>query len=159
RNIRRLSLYRIAGAFRTTSRAALEICLNIPPPMIALEPPRNARERCMQWATSPDHDPLTSPLEQWEQRTAISQDKLEIIHPHVTLPWWAGLKPHIAETQEAALTTHNAILQSRADIIVYTDGSLTEQGVGAAVVSSLGCQAVCIGSQATHTVYAVELQG
>ena len=77
----------------------------------------------------------------------------------MTPPWWAGLKPHIAETREDALATHNATLHSRADIIAYTDGSLTEKGVGAAVVSPLGRQAVRIGSQATHTVYAAELQG
>lgn len=121
--------------------------------------PRNARERRMRWATSPDHDPLTSPLERWERRIAISQDKLETIHPHVTPPWWSGLKSHVAETREAALTAHNATLHSGADIVAYTDGSLTEQGVGAAAVSPLGRQAVHIGSPATHTVYAAELQG
>ena len=36
---------------------------------------------------------------------------------------------------------------------------LMEQGVGVVVVSTLGRQATCIGSPATHTVYAVELQG
>lgn len=40
-----------------------------------------------------------------------------------------------------------------------SDGSLTEQGVGAVVVSPQGRQAVCIGSPATHTVYAAELRG
>ena len=34
-----------------------------------------------------------------------------------------------------------------------------EQGVGAAVVSTLGRQASRIGSPATHTVYAAELRG
>ena len=65
----------------------------------------------------------------------------------------------MAETREAALAAHKAALHSGADIIAYTDGSLTEQGVRAAVVSPLGHQAVRIGSQATHTVYAAELQG
>ena len=187
-SIQHKALYRIAGAFRTTSRDALEICLNIPPPMIALErtakesylriatsplmttlieircsgqrpAPRNAQERRMRWFTNPDRDPLTSPLEQWGRRTAISQDRLEVIHPHVTPPWWSGLESHIAETREDALAAHQTAVHSGAGIIAYTDGSLTEQGVGAAVVSPLGRQAVHIGSPATHTVYAAELRG
>jgi len=65
----------------------------------------------------------------------------------------------VAETREAALAAHKAALHSGANIVTYTDGSLTEQGVGAAVVSPLGRQAVRIGSPATHTVYAAELRG
>ena len=45
------ALYQIAGAFRTTSQAALEICLNIPPPIIAME--RTAKESYLRVATSP----------------------------------------------------------------------------------------------------------
>ena len=45
------ALYRIAGAFRTTCRAALEICLNIPPPIIAME--RTAKKSYLRVATSP----------------------------------------------------------------------------------------------------------
>ena len=77
----------------------------------------------------------------------------------MTPPWWSGLESHIAETREDALAAHQAAVHSGADIIAYTDGSLTEQGVGAAVVSPLGRQAVHIGSPATHTVYAAELRG
>ena len=121
--------------------------------------PRNARERRMRWATSPDHDPLTSPLERWGRQIAISQNRLEVIHPHVTPPWWSGMESHVAETREAALAAHQAALCSGANIVAYTDGSMTEQGVGAAVVSPLGLQAVRIGSPATHTVYAAELRG
>jgi len=69
------------------------------------------------------------------------------------------LESHIAETREDALAAHQAAVHSSADIIAYTDGSLTEQGIGAAVVSPLGRQGVHIGSPATHTVYAAELQG
>ena len=65
----------------------------------------------------------------------------------------------MAETREAALAAHQATLRNGATVIAYTDGSLTEQGVGAAVVSTLGRQATRIGSPATHTVYAAELQG
>lgn len=45
-------------------------------------------------------------------------------------------------TREAALAAHQNALHSGADIVAYTDGSLTEQRVGAAVVPPLGHQAV-----------------
>jgi len=113
----------------------------------------------MQWVISPDHDPLTSLLERWGRRIVNSQNRLEVIHPHGTPSWWSGLESYVAETREDALAAHQAAVHSGADIIAYTDGSLTEQGVGAAVVSPLGRQAVHIGSPATHTVYAAELRG
>jgi len=113
----------------------------------------------MRWVTNPDHDPLTSPLERWGRRIAIPQNRLEVIHPHVTPPWWSGLESHVAETREAALAAHKAALHSGVGIVAYTDGSLIEQGVGAAVVSPLGRQEARIGSPTTHTVYAAELRG
>ena len=181
------ALYRIAGAFRTTSRAALEICLNIPPPIIAMErtakesylrvatsplittleeirqsgqrrAPRNSRERRMRWTAGPDHDPLTSPLERWGRRVSAA-DRLETIDPYVVPPWQSNPEVRVAETREAALAAHQTTLRIGATVIAYTDGSLTEQGVGAAVVSTLGRQATRIGSPATHTVYAAELRG
>jgi len=65
----------------------------------------------------------------------------------------------VAETREAALAAHKAALHSGVGIVAYTDGSLIEQGVGAAVVSPLGRQEARIGSPTTHTVYAAELRG
>jgi len=77
----------------------------------------------------------------------------------VTPPWWSSLEFHVAETWEAALAAHQAALRSGANIVAYTDGSLTGKGVGAVVVLPLGRRAVRIGSPATHTVYAAELRG
>ncbi|KAJ5094940.1 reverse transcriptase [Penicillium argentinense] len=50
-SIQHQALYRIAGAFRTTARAALEVCLYIPPPMISLT--RLAEEACIRLCSSP----------------------------------------------------------------------------------------------------------
>lgn len=86
------------------------------------------------------------------RRIAISQNRLEVIYQHVIPPWWSGLESHVAEIREAALTAHQAALRSGANIFAYTDGSMTEQVAGAAVVSFLGRQAICIGSPDTHTV-------
>lgn len=120
--------------------------------------PRNARERRMRWTTGPDHDPLTSLLER-RGRRVVAGSRLETIHPYVTPPWQSNLEPCIAETQEAALESHQAALRAGATVIAYTDGSLTEHGVGATVVSTLGSQADRISSPTTHTVYAAELRG
>ena len=120
--------------------------------------PRNSRERRMRWTAGPDHDPLTSPLERWGRRVSAA-DRLETIDPYVVPPWQSNPEVRVAETREAALAAHQTTLRIGATVIAYTDGSLTEQGVGAAVVSTLGRQATRIGSPATHTVYAAELRG
>ena len=112
----------------------------------------------MRWTAGPDHDPLTSPLECWGRRV-LAAGRLEAIYPYVIPPWQSDLEPCMAETQEAALAAHQATLRDGATVIAYTDGSLTEQGVGAVVVSTLGRQAARIGSLNTHTVYAAELRG
>ena len=111
----------------------------------------------MRWTAGPDHDPLTSPLECWGRRV-LAADRLETIYPYVVPPWQPNLEARVAETWEAALAAHQATLHNGATVIAYTDGSLMEQRVGAAVVSTLGRQATHIGSPATHTVYTVELQ-
>ena len=89
----------------------------------------------------------------------MAADRLETIYLYVVPLWQSNLEACVAETQEAALAAHQATLHNGATVIAYTDGSLMEQGVGAAVVSTLGHQATCIGSPATHTVYIAELQG
>ena len=74
-------------------------------------------------------------------------------------PWQSDLEPRVAGTREAALAAHQTTLHDGATIDVYTDGSLTEQGVGAAAVSTLGCKAARIGFPAIHTVFVAELRG
>ncbi|KAG2000898.1 hypothetical protein GB937_010721, partial [Aspergillus fischeri] len=186
-SIQHQALYRIAGAFRTTARAALEVCLDVPPAMLNLA--RTAEEACARLMTSPlrrelhairslgrrpagsryadpDRDPLTSPLERLERRLrgqlGVSPTDIETIEPFVVSPWWQPPDIAIAETREQALGEHRKVLAGvcgPSTIIAYTDGSGTDKGVGAAVVSPLGSRACRLGSLDSHTVYAAELCG
>ncbi|KAG2000707.1 hypothetical protein GB937_010917, partial [Aspergillus fischeri] len=66
------------------------------------------------------------------------------------------------DTREQALGEHRKVLAGvcgPSTIIAYTDGSGTDKGVGAAVVSPLGSRACWLGSLDSHTVYAAELCG
>jgi ribonuclease HI len=172
------TLYKIAGAFRTTSRAALEICLYVPPPQVTLA--RMAEEACLRLLTSPLRKvlhairqgnseeaanatvPLASPLHRLEH---ILEEKLgtlqqiETIHPFIVPPWWETPETSIEDTREKALQAHKEALRSPNGIVAYTDGSATDGGVGAAVVSNLGTRRFQIGTPDTHTVYAAELTG
>jgi ribonuclease HI len=171
------TLHRIAGAFRTTSRAALEICLHIPPPQVTLA--RMAEEACLRLLTSPLREelhavrrnseeigrataPLASPLHRLEH---ILEEKLgtlqqiETIHPFIVPPWWEAPETSIEDTREKALRAHKEALRSPNGIVAYTDGSATDGGIGAAVVSNLGTRRFQIGTPDTHTVYAAELTG
>jgi hypothetical protein len=48
------ALYRIAGAFKMTSRAALEVCLHVPPPIITLtRTAEESEESCLRIHSSP----------------------------------------------------------------------------------------------------------
>lgn len=120
-------LYRIAGAFRTTSRATLQIALHVLPAPITVA--RQAEEGCLRIYTSPLHhllheirrsgqrplpktqrdharlsrlidpnnDSLMSPLERLEWHLAIK--RMEVVHPYVCPPWWDGPSINIADTR------------------------------------------------------------
>ncbi|KAG2001216.1 hypothetical protein GB937_010388 [Aspergillus fischeri] len=68
----------------------------------------------------------------------------------------------VADTWEKALEEHCKVLtgaRGPSTIITYIDGSGTDKGVSAAVVSPLGNRACQLESLDTHTVYAAELCG
>lgn len=171
------ALYKIAGAFRTTSRAALEVCLHVPPPTVTLA--RMAEEACLRLLTSPLREvllairrgseeasgptaPLASPLYRLErtvEEKVGTLRQIETILPFIVPPWWEAPETSIEDTREKALQAHKEALKSPNGIVAYTDGSATDGGVGAAVVSNLGTRRFQIGTPDTHTVYAAELTG
>jgi len=178
-SIQHQALYRIAGAFKTTSRAALEVCLQVPPPMITLN--RLAEETCLRILSSPfkhtlhrlralqptdcpGTNPLASPLHRLEYildrrlgRGTVS--RIEEIHPFPVSPWWRAPSVRIDDSRETALAAHWDALPNPDGIRAYTDGSGLEGGIGASVYSELGTSAVMVGSETTHTVFAAELAG
>ncbi|KAJ5533430.1 reverse transcriptase [Penicillium frequentans] len=100
------ALYKIAGAFRTTSRSALEICLYVPPVSITMQ--RLSEETCLRLHATPiestprmaavhgnsmatAHRALVSPLQRLElhlSRKGIDVAKVERIRPFAVAPWW-----------------------------------------------------------------------
>jgi ribonuclease HI len=179
------ALYRIGGAFKTTSRAALEVCLHVPPPQLAIK--RATEDACLQILTSPfyqtlreireaqlsrqrilDKDPALSPLQRLERRLAqdLGQDpdqplQIEIIEPVVVAPRWVRPNTQIASTKEEVLQQHAQL--STSHLKVYTDGSGYAGGIGAAAVLKNTLLDIDlhrqIGRDTTHTVYAAELAG
>lgn len=118
------------------------------------------------WYADPDRDPLTSLLERLERQLqgwlGVSSTNIEMIEPFIVSPWWQLPDITIADTWEQALGEHCKVLARAcgpSTIIAYTDGSGTDKGVGAVVVSPLGSQACRLGLLDSHTVYAAELCG
>jgi hypothetical protein len=83
--------------------------------------------------------------------------QLEIIKPWVTPPWWRPPRTLIAATKEEAIKAH-AALQPRI-MRIYTNGSSTSAGVGAAAVLLLGVDLAHMGDLVKQTVYIAELKG
>lgn len=170
------ALHRIAGAFRTTSRVALEICLYVRPVHLAMR--CLAEEACLRIHTSALRSiilnmrqqstigstagqQLISPLALIEQRLG-DLTHIERIDPFVVPPWWQPPRTRIADDKETAIKEHAQVIRAQVganDAIAYTDGSGSEAGVGAAACTSFGSFAERLGSQHTHTVYAAELHG
>ncbi|KAJ6436838.1 reverse transcriptase [Purpureocillium lavendulum] len=86
----------------------------------------------------------------------------EQIEPFVAPPWWQGPQTYIDETAEGARKKHLALLRREtAALHIYTDGSGINGQIGAAAVCSTIQQtrSAYMGTEATSTVYAGELQG
>ncbi|EED15978.1 hypothetical protein TSTA_010940 [Talaromyces stipitatus ATCC 10500] len=155
------ALHQISSAFKRTSRQALEICLHVSPVELTLA--KLAEEACLRIMTSPlrstlyqirgqahRNDPYMSPLHQLE--TAINR-KLGL------LPWWEPPEARINDTREKAIKAIEAISGTDTTIQFFTDGSSFDNGIRAAVYSSIGQAYKPVGSSNTHTVYAGELGG
>ncbi|KAJ5543821.1 reverse transcriptase [Penicillium frequentans] len=174
------ALYKIAGAFRTTSRSALEICLFVPPVSITMQ--RLSEETCLRLHATPiestprttavhgtamptAHHALISPLQRLElhlRRKGIDVARIERIRPFAVAPWWEPPETHIAPTKEQAIQEHHRVIRATNGpnlAIGYTDGSGTTHGVGASATTSRGDAITVLGTLETHTVYAAELEG
>ncbi|RAO74378.1 uncharacterized protein BHQ10_010390 [Talaromyces amestolkiae] len=167
------ALHWISGAFKRTSRQALEVYLHVPPPELTLA--RLAEEACLRLMTSPlrstlhstrthahQNDPFTSPLHRLE---AVIDRKLrrgichwiETIHLFVVPLWWESPDMRIDDTREDAV---NAQTTTKTGLQFFTDGSGFNNRISGAVYSpTLGYVARLVGSSETHTVYTSELEG
>ncbi|EED15847.1 hypothetical protein TSTA_009680 [Talaromyces stipitatus ATCC 10500] len=154
RSIQDQALHQISGTFKRTSRQALEVCLHVPPAELTLA--KLAEEACLRIMTSPlrstlchvrgqahRNDPYASPLHRLE--TAINcklgrdtSQRIETIYPFVVPPRWEPPEARIDDTREEAIKAIEATSRADTTIQFFTYGSGFDNGIGAAVYSSIG---------------------
>jgi exonuclease III len=166
----------ICGAFRATSRAALDIETHLLPVAQQIEKHNaHALSRIISSNMISDFDgiangrfdrvprktPYTSPLRSiHRQREGLRPAEpyhMETIPPFVAPPWWLGPTIHIEE-EACARSTHDREA-TKGNVCIYTDGSSIGGHVGAAAVCLDTGQTskTYMGTDATSTVYAAEL--
>ncbi|EED11537.1 conserved hypothetical protein [Talaromyces stipitatus ATCC 10500] len=142
------ALHRISGAFKRTSRQALEVCIHVSPAELTLA--KLAEEACLRIMTSllrstlyhvrgqaHRNDPYTSPLHRLE--TAINRklgrdttQRIETIYPFVVPPWWEPPEARIDNTREEAIKAIEATSRTDTTVQFFTDGRELE-GIDAAL--------------------------
>lgn len=168
----------ITGAFRATSSVALDVEAHLLPVVQQIERHNtDTLGRIMTSKTAPELDHIsrkstrgsarmpvyTSPLRnmnrRYEDKNPTNVHAIETIPPFVTPPWWRGPITHI-EQETDARSTHDCEIR-KGGICLYTDGSCIGGHVGAAAVNLEKGQMMnaYMGTDATSTVYAAELQG
>jgi ribonuclease HI len=177
----------IAGAYRTTATAALNIETYQLPIQWLLE--KQMLETLLRIATSRARDHIRnvrggeaigrgrirpdwrcwewSPLQRIDELAIrrlgqVNFGNLECIQPYITAPYWTPPDVTIDESAEQAIAEHDIIAaHSQTAVAVYTDGSGINGKVGAAAVCPqyLDARATYMGEQSETTVYAAELQG
>ncbi|TGO46402.1 hypothetical protein BCON_0327g00020 [Botryotinia convoluta] len=190
--LRMLGMYKglkmVAGAFKATSTAALEIECYIKP--IPQQLDKHLLDAAMRIQTSPLYQYIQkvrvprrrriahlpwekanwtwSPLEKVEHylRTRIGQvpeQQLEPKQPYITAPWWKPPTVHIALDKKRGKEEHDSVVsRSRpTTLVLYTDGSCINDKVGASAVTADGSitHRSYLGRASEATVYAAELRG
>lgn len=166
----------ITGAFRATSRPALDVETYLLPIKQRLE--KLTCEAMLRITTTSTLETIIegrskrkkrakTPLEvitrRFELRTNQSIQTLEKIIPYVTSPWWIPPISHIARTKAEGREQHDKAtsMRDQQQLVVYTDGSGINGKIGAsAVAPSIGViRKTFLGPTALYTVYSGELQG
>ena len=177
----------ISGAFKATSKAALNIELYLPPIDILLEQ-RNAKTFSRLATVPPEHalskhictafrkgvrstlyKHFASPLQELgEVNSHLFPEgkRPETITPYIAAPYVLTPPIVIHNSREEAIADHNSRREKCVDeLTIYTDGSGINGKVGsAAVIPPLGTQAgraemAYLGLDSEQNVYLAELQG
>lgn len=168
----------ICGAFKVTSRAALDIETHLLPVAQQIEK-HNAHtlSRIMSSSMISEFDgfaddqsnrtsrktlytsPMRSIHRQREGSHPVELYPMETIPPFIAPPWWLGPSIHIEE-DTCARSTHDREI-AKDSICTYTDGSSIGGHVGAAAVylDTGQMRNTYMGTDSTSTAYAAELQG
>jgi ribonuclease HI len=162
----------ITGAYRATSRSALQIETYSLPMHIYLD--RMACLTALRIANSPAYDAIVgvrsrkksrivSSLEKLtnrlERKTNTSIDNLEIITPFAAPPWWIPPTTSIKSSKEIAEKAHKKLLEETNALVIYTGGSGINKKIGAAPVSPHRTIRSYLGPNTAFTVYSAELYG
>jgi ribonuclease HI/exonuclease III len=170
----------ICGAFRATSRAALDIeAFLLPIEQQIWKHNADTITRLLSCkhiadtAGLPPTDATTMTerkkhTSSWrriysEMKETLGQDltRQEPIPPFITPPWQPGPKIHIDKNDETARERHDRETATGQDLSIYTDGSGIDNKIGAAAVCPHMEQtrSAYLGLSTTSTVYAAELYG
>lgn len=162
----------ITGAFKATSKAALQIETFSPPIHVHLD--RMVCQAALRIATSPAYlaiiatrsknkTRIVSPLEKLtarlERKTGTCIKDLEIITPFTTPPWWIPPQVNVKPSKKTAEEAHKKLLEETDALVIYSDGSGINKKVGAAAVAPHRTIKFFLGSIANYTVYSAELYG
>jgi ribonuclease HI len=105
--------------------------------------------------------PWQKAYEELRSKRVRDLDKQEPIPPFITSPWRRGPHTYIDGDADKARDRHDRECATDKSLSIYTDGSGIEGEIGSAAVCPLTQQtlSVYMGSDTLSTVYAAELQG
>ncbi|KAH7563672.1 hypothetical protein BM1_00719 [Bipolaris maydis] len=183
RSIQARAARSICGAYRATSRAALDVETFLLPieqqiwkhnadVVTRLSSSRDIaktagfepREPALV-ATDKNHRAHKSPwqriYEELRREQVRNLDKQEHIPPFITSPWQRGPHTYIDSSADKAQDRHDAECAADNSLSIYTDGSGINGEIGSAAVCPLTQQTLSVhmGPSTLSTVYAAELQG
>jgi len=162
----------ITGAFKATSKAALQIETFSSPIHVHMD--RIVCQAALRIATSPAYQAIIatrskkrtriiSPLEKLtarlERKTGTYIKDLEIITPFAAPLWWIPPRVDVKPIKEIAEEAHKKLLRETNALVVYSDGSGINKKIGAAAVAPHRTIKSFLGSTANYTVYSAELYG
>jgi ribonuclease HI len=171
----------ISGAFRATSRAALDVETHLLPmeqqiwkhnaevvghvlcrqDIPGIEIVKWLGEESGPRRASTYTSPLQSIWQDIKKAGATNLQVREQIPPFVMAPWSNGPGTHIAPSDDEARSEHDAINATQDAACIYTDGSSTGGHIGCAAVwpNKRQTESAYMGTADMSTVYAAELQG
>jgi len=178
----------VAGAYKATSTAALEVETYTKPIPQQLEKQlfgtamrirtstmhqsvediRNPRRRRIARTAWQQANWTWSPLEKVEHYLRsrirhITEQNIEPQKAYITTPWWQPPEIRIALSKGLGMQEHDTAIRNQGGscLVLYTDGSCINDKVGAAAVTANGAiiYRAYLGRSSEATVYAAELRG
>ena len=171
----------IAGAFRATSKAALDIELFLLPAAQVVK--KHMGETLLRMASTPLYRQLVQLTERtwdsrkrdcpntrgpmfrirkhWNERLDGLLTNVEQRLPHLFPPWQKPANVCIAKSRELAISQHDQTRKDTDTLAIYTDGSAIDGHVGAAATAPAAKTRLTkyMGTIRATTVFAAELQG